>query len=68
MTSRSVLTVSESVEQSEGEGTIIKRCLGEDVVNNCYQIYKSEVKAGFLKVFTVVYVFLKRKLISIIFP
>lgn len=31
MTSRSVLTVTESVEQSEGEGTIIKRCLGEDV-------------------------------------
>lgn len=33
MASRSILTVSESVEQSEGEGTIIKRCMGEDVTD-----------------------------------
>ena len=32
MTSRIVRTVTESTEQSEGEGAIIKRCLGEDVV------------------------------------
>ena len=32
MTSRIVRTVTESTEQSEGEGAVIKRCLGEDVV------------------------------------
>lgn len=59
MTSRSVLTVTESVEQSEGEGTVIKRCLGEDVVNNYYYNYISKVKEGILKNFycRLVYVF-----------
>lgn len=70
MTSRSVLTVTESVEQSEGEGTVIKRCLGEDVVNNYYYNYISEVKEGILKNFIVdLYMYFEeKKLICITLP
>lgn len=44
MTSRSVRTVTECVEQSEGDGAIIKRCLGEDVVSGISEIFFGSVE------------------------